>query len=182
MLQNNLDARNSARHTALSGREKSPSPARCATAGEKPLQPGKRSCETAQMATHRLPFPVPDERAHLFVDSYADMHDLVEDLVVPADVPEAAATVMRTARELLRQSYYCYEFSTVAVMHSLIAVEIVLRDRIPDADKKPLRGLIKQGSADGMRSSPSSARRPPGDHGSVTALGGVSHRRLSPHL
>ncbi|WP_240810987.1 hypothetical protein [Streptomyces tendae] len=46
-------------------------------------------------------------------------------------------TVLRTARELLRQSYYSYEFSTVAVMHSLIAVEIVLRDRIPDAGTKP---------------------------------------------
>jgi hypothetical protein len=90
------------------------------------------------MTTQRLPFPVPDERAHIFVDSYADMHDLVEDLVVPAGVPEAAATVLRTARELLRQSY------------SLIAVEIVLRDRIPDAGKKPLHQLIKQGAADGI--------------------------------
>jgi hypothetical protein len=72
------------------------------------------------------------------------MHDLVEDLVVPAGVPEAAATVLRTARELLRQSYYCYEFSTVAVMHSLIAMEIVLRDRITDAGTKPLFQLIKQ--------------------------------------
>ncbi|MET7458479.1 hypothetical protein ABZT03_43055, partial [Streptomyces sp. NPDC005574] len=71
------------------------------------------------MTTQRLPFPVPDDRAHYFVTCYADMHDLVEDLVVPDGVPEAAATVLRTARELLRQSYYCYEFSTVAVMHSL---------------------------------------------------------------
>ncbi|MFD3565466.1 hypothetical protein ACFWVU_38250 [Streptomyces sp. NPDC058686] len=102
------------------------------------------------MTTQRLPFPVPDERAHYFVTCYADMHDLMEDLVVPDGVPEAAATVLRTARELLRQSYYCYEFSTVAVMHSLIAVEIVLRDRIPDAGKKPLHGLIKQGAADGI--------------------------------
>jgi hypothetical protein len=102
------------------------------------------------MTTQRLPFPVPDERAHLFVDSYADMHDLVEDLVVPADVPKAAATVLRTARELLRQSYYCYEFSTVAVMHSLIAVEIVLRDRTPDAGKKPLQKVIDQGAAEGL--------------------------------
>ncbi|MFE2159960.1 hypothetical protein ACFW9M_19355 [Streptomyces lydicus] len=51
---------------------------------------------------------------------------------MPAGAPEAAATVLRTARELLRQSYYCYEFSTIAVMHSLIAVEIVLRDRRTD--------------------------------------------------
>jgi hypothetical protein len=69
---------------------------------------------------------------------------------VPAGVPEAAATVLRTARELLRQSYYCYEFSTVAVMHSLIAVEIVLRDRIPEAGKKPLHDLVEQGAADGI--------------------------------
>ncbi|MFE3788496.1 hypothetical protein [Streptomyces goshikiensis] len=94
------------------------------------------------MTTQHLQFPVPDERAHYFVGQYADMHDLVEDLVVPDAVPEAAATVLRTARELLRQSYY-YEFSTVAVMHSLIAVEIVLRDRIPGAGKKPLHQLIK---------------------------------------
>ncbi|MFV0131623.1 hypothetical protein ACLGI4_28680 [Streptomyces sp. HMX112] len=57
------------------------------------------------MTAQRLPFPVPDECAHYFVASYADMHDLVEDLIVPADVPEAAATVLRAARELLRQSY-----------------------------------------------------------------------------
>ncbi|MCX5165579.1 hypothetical protein OG887_42200 (plasmid) [Streptomyces sp. NBC_00053] len=54
------------------------------------------------MTTQRLPFPVPDERAHLFVDSYSDMHDLVEGLVVPDGVPEAAATVLYAVRELLR--------------------------------------------------------------------------------
>ncbi|MFF2013937.1 hypothetical protein ACFVWY_33405 [Streptomyces sp. NPDC058195] len=68
------------------------------------------------MTTQRQPFPVPDERAHLFVTGYADMRGLVEDLVVPGGAPEAAATVLRTARELLRQSYYCLDFSTVAVM------------------------------------------------------------------
>ncbi|MFB6780506.1 hypothetical protein ACFCX0_24430 [Streptomyces sp. NPDC056352] len=36
------------------------------------------------------------------------MHDLVEDLIVPDGAPEAAATVLRTARELLSHSYYCY--------------------------------------------------------------------------
>ncbi|GAA5706963.1 hypothetical protein AQJ43_31650 [Streptomyces avermitilis] len=78
------------------------------------------------------------------------MHDLAEDLPVPDGVPEAAATVLHTARELLRHSYVCYEFSAVAVMHFLIAVEIVLRDRIPDAGKKPLRKLIEQGAGAGV--------------------------------
>ncbi|WP_329402857.1 hypothetical protein OG523_01270 [Streptomyces virginiae] len=35
-------------------------------------------------------------------------------------------------------------------MHSLIAVEIVLRDRIPGAGKKPLQQLIKQGADTGI--------------------------------
>ncbi|MEV1049034.1 hypothetical protein [Streptomyces sp. NPDC049916] len=102
------------------------------------------------MTTQRLPFPVPDDRAHHFVTSYADMRDLVKDLVVPDGVPEAAATVLRTARELLRQSHYSYEFSTVAVMHSLIAVEMVLRDRILGAGEKPLHQVIKQGADSGI--------------------------------
>lgn len=102
------------------------------------------------MNTQRLPFPVPDGRSHYFVGQYADMHDIVEHLVVPDGIPEAAATVLRTARELLRHSYYCYEFSTVAVLHSLVAVEIVLRDRIADAGSKPLHTLIKQGASSGV--------------------------------
>ncbi|MER7576769.1 hypothetical protein [Streptomyces sp. NPDC126514] len=64
------------------------------------------------------------------------MRDLVEDLVVPTGVLEAAAPAPRAARELLRQSYCCYEFSAPAVMHSVVAVEIVLRDRIPDAGRR----------------------------------------------
>ncbi|WP_329467934.1 hypothetical protein [Streptomyces sp. NBC_01431] len=50
------------------------------------------------------------------------------------------------AAELLRLSCYCCKFSTVAVMHSLLAVEIALCDRIPDAGKEPLHGLITKAS------------------------------------
>ncbi|MFF3129694.1 hypothetical protein ACFVRD_47755 [Streptomyces sp. NPDC057908] len=110
------------------------------------------------MTTGSYRFPVPDQRAHHFVSQYANRHELVEDLVGPDGVPEAAATVLRTARELLRQSYYCYEFSTVAVMHSLIAVEIVLRDRIPDAGTKPLHRHIEQGADAGARPGAGSGR------------------------
>jgi hypothetical protein len=100
--------------------------------------------------TQHLPWPVADPRAHYFVSQYADMHALVEDLVVPEGAPPAAVSVLTTARELLRHSYYRYEFSTVAVLHSLIAVEAVLRDRLPDAGKKPLHRLIQQAAADGL--------------------------------
>ncbi|MFE6906767.1 hypothetical protein [Streptomyces erythrochromogenes] len=63
---------------------------------------------------------------------------------------DARHHLLRTARELLRQSYYCFEFSTVAVMDSLIAVEIVLRDRIPGTGRKPLQKRIQQGADTGV--------------------------------
>ncbi|MEH0416124.1 hypothetical protein [Streptomyces sp. B21-083] len=62
----------------------------------------------------------------------------------------AAATVLHTSRELLRHSYFCYEFSTVALLHALIAMEIVLRAKIPDSGTKPLHALIKQGKESGL--------------------------------
>ncbi|MEU5709904.1 hypothetical protein [Streptomyces flaveolus] len=43
-------------------------PATLCDARGKPLPPGVRRWETAGMTTQRLPFPVPDERAHLFAD------------------------------------------------------------------------------------------------------------------
>ncbi len=52
---------------------------------------------------------------------------------------------------LTSECHFC-EFSTVAVIHCLIAVEIVLRDRTPGAGGKPLRKLIEQ-SADAWRDS-----------------------------
>ncbi|MFJ8780878.1 hypothetical protein [Streptomyces sp. NPDC102476] len=79
------------------------------------------------------------------------MRDLVDDLVVLTGVPAAAGTAaLHTVRELLRQSYDCCEFSTVVVMHSLIAAEIVLRDRIPGAGKKSLQKFIEQGADAGI--------------------------------
>ncbi|MCX0247893.1 DUF7380 domain-containing protein [Streptomyces drozdowiczii] len=101
-------------------------------------------------ADQRLPFPVPDTRAHHFVTQYADMHDVVAGLAVPSGIPQPAATVLHTSRELLRHSYFCYEFSTVALLHALIAMEIVLRAKIPDSGTKPLRALIKQGKESGL--------------------------------
>ncbi|MEU2541344.1 hypothetical protein [Streptomyces iakyrus] len=61
-------------------------------------RPRTVAVSAASRSTQRMPFPVPDERARYSVDSYADMHDLVEDLVVPAGAREAAATVLWTAR------------------------------------------------------------------------------------
>ncbi|MFI1726447.1 hypothetical protein [Streptomyces sp. NPDC020489] len=101
------------------------------------------------MNTPHLPWPVPDPRAHYFVNQYADMHELVADLVVPEGVPDKAATVLNTAREMVRHSYYCYEFSTAAVLHSLIAVEAVLRATVPDAGKQSLQKLIRLGLGSG---------------------------------
>lgn len=64
------------------------------------------------------PLPVPDPRAHDVVLDYAGMHALVADLVLPGDASMYVMSAMETSRELIRHSYYRYEFATVAVMHS----------------------------------------------------------------
>ncbi|MFE2157059.1 hypothetical protein ACFW9M_04510 [Streptomyces lydicus] len=79
--------------------------------------------------TLELPWPIPDERFRHWAGQFADMHDLVRDLVVPPGLPQAAESVMTTARELIRMSYYRYEFLMIGAATSIIAIEPALADR-----------------------------------------------------
>ncbi|MFJ4799131.1 DUF4145 domain-containing protein [Kitasatospora purpeofusca] len=95
-----------------------------------------------------LPWPVPDPRAHHFVTHYSDMHDLVADLVAPEHAPAYVVSVLETSRELIRHSYYRYEFSTVAVTYSLFALERALAEHL--GVKKTLQQLIERAAATGV--------------------------------
>ncbi|MET8142129.1 DUF4145 domain-containing protein [Sphaerisporangium sp. NPDC005288] len=75
------------------------------------------------------------------------MHEIVKDLVIPDGAPSAAASVMTTARELIRHSYFRYEFASVAVAVSIIALEAALTDRYGN---KKLVSLIDQAASDGL--------------------------------
>ncbi|MEU1284531.1 DUF4145 domain-containing protein [Kitasatospora sp. NPDC005856] len=96
-----------------------------------------------------LPWPVPDPRAHHFVNHYSDMHALVAELVLPEHAPAYVVSVLETSRELIRHSYYRYEFTTVAVAYSLFALERALAERL-GAKKKTLQQLIEQAAATGV--------------------------------
>lgn len=67
-----------------------------------------------------LPLPVPDPRARDVVLDCAGMDALVADLVLPGYASMYVMSTMETSRELIRHSYYRYEFATVAVTHSLL--------------------------------------------------------------
>ncbi|WP_457028622.1 hypothetical protein [Kitasatospora sp. P5_F3] len=95
-----------------------------------------------------LPAPVQDLRARDLVLDYADMHALVADLVLPGDASMYVMSAMETSRELIRHSYYRYEFATVAVTHSLFALEHVLAERL--AINEPLQDLIERATAAGL--------------------------------
>ncbi|MFJ4739114.1 hypothetical protein [Streptomyces sp. NPDC088775] len=97
--------------------------------------------------TAELPWPVPDERFRHWAGQFADMHDLVRDLVIPPGLPQAAESVLTTARELLRMSYYRFEFMMIGAGTSIIAVETVLTDRY---GKGTLAGHLKRARADGL--------------------------------
>ncbi|MFF5767045.1 hypothetical protein ACWD5B_40550 [Streptomyces tanashiensis] len=89
-----------------------------------------------------LLLPVRDPRARDLVLDYADMHALVADLVLPGGASMYVTSAMETSRELIRHSYYRYEFATVAVTHSLFALEHVLAERL--AMNEPLHDLIER--------------------------------------
>ncbi|MFD8789344.1 hypothetical protein [Streptomyces vinaceus] len=95
-----------------------------------------------------LLLPVRDPRARDLVLDYAEMHALVADLVLPIGASTYVMSAMETSRELIRHSYYRYEFATVAVTHSLFALEHVLADRL--ATNEPLQVLIEQATDAGL--------------------------------
>lgn len=74
------------------------------------------------------------------------MHGIVRQLQVPPSVPVNTARAFITARELIRFSFYHYEFAAVAVSTSIIAIESALRDRYGGNN---LAGMIEAALADG---------------------------------
>lgn len=76
------------------------------------------------------------------------MHALVADLVLPGGASMYVMSAMETSRELIRHSYYRYEFATVAVKHSLFALEHVLAERL--ATNEPLHDLIERAADAGL--------------------------------
>ncbi|MER5974454.1 hypothetical protein ABT112_32910 [Streptomyces sp. NPDC002055] len=95
-----------------------------------------------------LPLPVPDPRARDVVFDYAGMHAAVAGLVLPGNASMHVMSALETSRELIRHSYYRYEFATVAVTHSLLAVEHVLAERL--AVEAPLQDLIERAAGAGL--------------------------------
>lgn len=95
-----------------------------------------------------LLLPVRDPRSRDLVLDYADMRALVADLVLPGDASMYVMSAMETSRELIRHSYYRYEFATVAVTHSLFALEHVLSERL--GTNEPLHVLIERATDAGL--------------------------------
>ncbi|MEV6973759.1 hypothetical protein [Kitasatospora sp. NPDC093806] len=95
-----------------------------------------------------LLLPVRDPRARDLAPDYTEMHALVGELVLPGGASMYVMSALETSRELIRHSYYRYEFATVAVTHSLFALEHVLADRL--ATNEPLHVLIERATDTGL--------------------------------
>ncbi|MEU7021327.1 hypothetical protein ABZ990_11815 [Streptomyces sp. NPDC046203] len=95
-----------------------------------------------------LSTPMPDPRSGGIALDYGGMHALVSDLVLPRGASMHVMSAMETARELIRHSFYRYEFATVAVTHSLLALEHVLAERLGASD--PLHALIRRATDAGL--------------------------------
>ncbi|TJZ89905.1 hypothetical protein [Actinacidiphila oryziradicis] len=67
-------------------------------------------------------------------------------LEIPDSIPVNTARAFATARELIRFSYYHFEFAAVAVSTSIIAIETALRERYGGNN---LAAMIRMALADG---------------------------------
>ncbi|PJN01573.1 hypothetical protein CG740_20005 [Streptomyces sp. CB01201] len=113
--------------------------------GSTPSQPRcrQRGTRPAGNPTERL-----RPRARHLVLDYAAMPAQVADLVLPSGASMYVMSALETSRELVRHSYYRYEFATVAVTHSLFALEHVLAERL--ATNEPLPVLIERATDAGL--------------------------------
>ncbi|MFD7451568.1 hypothetical protein [Kitasatospora sp. NPDC059827] len=76
------------------------------------------------------------------------MDALAAGLVLPGNASMYVMSALETSRELIRHSYYRYEFATVAVTHSLFALEHVLAGRL--AVDEPLQTLLERAGDTGL--------------------------------
>ena len=94
------------------------------------------------------PPQVPDPRSRDVALDLAGMDALVAGLVLPDGASPYVTSALETSRELIRHSWYRYEFATVAVTHSLFALEQVLAGRL--AVEAPLPELIERAADAGL--------------------------------
>ncbi|MCX5208492.1 hypothetical protein OG689_04140 [Kitasatospora sp. NBC_00240] len=104
--------------------------------------------DTLPASPRPFPVPIPDPRSRTIAPDYAGMEALVRALVLPARASMQVMSALETSRELVRHSYHRYEFATVAVTHSLYALEHVLAERLDVAE--PLEGLIERAADAGL--------------------------------
>lgn len=94
----------------------------------------------------------PDPRSHNLSGSYDRLVEIAQSWEMDDDIPDSAAEMLKTSRELFIHSYFCYEFLVVATTWSLLAVETALRDALetPTGPDSPGLGkLINKASGRG---------------------------------
>ncbi len=67
----------------------------------------------------------------------ADMHQRLCELKLNLEVPKDAQTQFQTALNLMLYTWFVFEFHTVAEQHAYGALEFALRQRFPQAVRRP---------------------------------------------
>ncbi|MGW6612954.1 hypothetical protein ACWGA0_05750 [Streptomyces erythrochromogenes] len=111
-----------------------------------PPPPGPRPLPAWDLQVPDL--PTPDPRTWGTAPDFAAMRVMVSGLVVPGHASMYVMSALETSRELIRYSYYRYEFATVAVTHCLFALEHVLAERL--GSDAPLGELIGRAAEEGL--------------------------------
>ena len=105
---------------------------------------------------HKPPIPLAaDERWQHMIGQHGDLVAIAARWPTTTATPPGVLQILNMARELFAHSYFVYEFATVAVMWSLLAVEAALRARLnakPDTSfAKLIDRALEAGVLSGLR-------------------------------
>lgn len=90
----------------------------------------------------------PDSRALNWVNDLAGMEGILQDLTLPASLPPNVLRAFETIRDLLKFSFFRFEFAALAAFHSIIEVESALDSRYKGT-WKTLKDMLDAAQADG---------------------------------
>jgi hypothetical protein len=90
-----------------------------------------------------------DETGHPMPMSVALLNRVASEWPTTSTTPSGVAEILRTSRQLFVHGYFVYEFVTVAVAWSLLAVEAALRAQLPGSGST-FKSMLKRAESEAL--------------------------------
>ena len=104
-----------------------------------------------------------DETGRPIPMSVALLSRVASEWPTTSTTPSGVAEILRTSRQLFVHGYFVYEFVTVAVAWSLLAVEAALRAKLPGRNSR-FKSMLKRAASEALLTPEMASRLDAGRH------------------